>query len=99
MKELINSLQQKLIKYLLLRQPEFHLKMTQELLLPTPKFKVGDVVQHLNNDEAFAVVGNYYDKDLKYHLFICDESGKIYGVNPNFYKLCGSLEKVIDATY
>lgn len=75
------------------------LKLTQKYLIPTLKFEIGDVVQHLNGDEMFAVVGIYYDYDLNAHLFITDASAKIFGVNPDFYKKSADMEKIQNANY
>lgn len=75
------------------------LKLTQKYLLPEPKFEIGDLVQHENGDEVFAVVGTYYDENLKPHLFITDSNAKIFGVNPDFYKRNTDLEKIYNANY
>jgi len=75
------------------------LKLTQKFLLSKAKFEVGDVVQHIDGDEVFAVVGTYYDDELKAHLFIVDANGKIFGVVPEFYKLSNDIGKIQNANY
>jgi hypothetical protein len=75
------------------------LKLAQRFLMAKPRFAVGDLVQHLDGDEVFAVVDTYYDEQLKAHLFIMDATGKIFGVEPNFYKLSSNVEKIYNANY
>ncbi len=75
------------------------LKLAQRYLLAKPRFSPGDLVQHLDNDEVFAVVDTYYDNQLKAHLFIMDSNSKIFGVVPEFYKLSSNLEKIHSANY
>jgi len=69
------------------------------MLIPAPLFNIGDVVQHQNNDELFAVVGTYYDEDLRAHLFITDSNAKIFGVNGEFYKLSSDIGNITRAKF
>lgn len=50
------------------------------------RFAVGEAIRHLNNDTVVTVAGNYYDEKGRPVLFVRDDDGKIYGVDPNFYK-------------
>jgi hypothetical protein len=51
-----------------------------------PKFAVGDVVKHINNDVEVTVQGTYWDEKDNAILFVKDDDNKIFGVDPNFYK-------------
>jgi hypothetical protein len=50
------------------------------------KFPVGEVVKHINNDVEVSVQGTYFDANLKPFLFVRDDAGKIFAVDPNFYR-------------
>jgi hypothetical protein len=54
-------------------------------LKPLIKFPVGDVVKHINNDAEVTVQGTYFDVNLKPFLFVRDDAGKVFAVDPNFY--------------
>lgn len=75
------------------------LNFIQDYVLESPRFKDGDLVQHLNGDEVFAVVGTYYDFNLKPQLFIMDSEHRIYGANSIDYKLATNMEKIQSANY
>lgn len=49
-------------------------------------FSKGDVVKHIDNDVEVTVEGLYYDEQGNPILFVRDDSEKIFGVDPNFYK-------------
>lgn len=53
---------------------------------PKTKFSPCDVVKHINNDAEVTVEGTYFDVDGKPILFVKDSNGKVYGVDPAFYK-------------
>ena len=49
-------------------------------------FSKGDVVKHINNDVEVTVEALYYNENGDPVLFVRDSDGKIFGVDPNFYK-------------
>lgn len=50
------------------------------------KFDPGDVVKHVNNDVEVTVEGMYFDIHDRPILFVKDSEGKVFGVDPDFYK-------------
>lgn len=57
--------------------------------LEKPKFKFSpfDVVKHINNDAVeLTVQATYFDEKGNHILFVKDDDGKVFGVDPNFYK-------------
>lgn len=75
------------------------LKLIQKCMLEKAKFRDGDLIQTINGDEVFSVVGTYYDFDLEPQLFIMDVQRRIYGVDPLEYKQCTDVEKINSAGY
>lgn len=49
-------------------------------------YSKGDVVKHINNDAEVTVEALYYDEKGTPVLFVKDADGKIFGVDPNFYR-------------
>jgi len=50
------------------------------------KFQIGDIVKHINNDAEVTVEGTYFDINDKPILFVKDAAGKVFGVDPSFYR-------------
>ena len=51
-----------------------------------PKFLPGDIVRHIGNDAEVTVEATYFEEAGKPVLFVKDTDGKIYGVDPTFYR-------------
>lgn len=52
------------------------------------KFEVGEAVVHSHNDgPEVTVYGNFYDDNMNTVLLIRDHNGKVFQVDPNFYRL------------
>lgn len=55
-------------------------------LTPKIKFTKGDIVKHVNNDAELTVEATFFDAYGDPVLFIKDADGKIFGVEPEYYK-------------
>lgn len=61
-------------------------KENKRVIFKSNNFTKGDVVKHNNNDAEVTVEGTYYDEKGNPVLFVKDSEGKVFGVDPSFYK-------------
>lgn len=72
------------------------LKLIQKFYLKDyTKFRGGDLVQHINNEDLiYDVVGIFFTYYLKPQLFIQDSQGYIFGVPIHEYKRVSDIRKI-----
>lgn len=68
--------------------------LVKRYLLTKPAFNPGDLVKNAYGDQVYEVMSIYYSTELNPVLFIRDEDGRLYGVDPVVYVKYGGSKNI-----